>query len=147
MSSIRLIKVGMVRDEATPSKAGPIGRPADVVGFLRAMDFATSDRESFVVVHLSGRNAPISVEVVSTGTLNASLVHPREVFKAAILANAASIILAHNHPSGDATPSRDNLELTKRLQEAGKLIGIEVLDHIIVTPDGESLSFKERGLF
>jgi len=103
------------------------------------------DREHFLVVHLDARNRPLTYETVSIGCLSASIVHPREVFKAAILANAASMILAHNHPSGDITPSREDLELTERLVKAGELLGIEVKDHIIIGQDGY-LSLKERGL-
>jgi len=103
------------------------------------------DREHFVVVSLTTKNRVISIETVSIGSLNSSLVHPREIFKNAIRLSAAAIILAHNHPSGDPNPSREDLEVTKRLVEAGKLIGIEVLDHIIIGVDAYT-SFKEQGL-
>jgi DNA repair protein RadC len=86
----------------------------------------------------------IAYHEVSRGTLDATLVHPREVFKAALLSNAASIILTHNHPSGDPTPSPDDHQLTRRLVDAGRLIGVEVLDHIIVG-DGRYFSFREGG--
>ena len=79
------------------------------------------------------------------GSLNASIVHPREVMKCAILNNAASIIVGHNHPSGDPTPSREDIEVTKRLAEAGKILGIDVLDHVIVTYTGKNVSLKEKG--
>ncbi len=79
------------------------------------------------------------------GSLNGNLVHPREVFKSAVLSNAAGIILAHNHPSGDPSPSRENLELTRRLCDAGKIMGIEILDNLVVG-DGRALSFKEACL-
>ena len=93
-------------------------------------------RERFAVMHLNGRNQCTGFNIVSIGTLNASLVHPREVFHAAILASAAAIILCHNHPSGDLSPSKEDIALTKRLCEAGKLLGIKVVDHVIVTADG-----------
>lgn len=84
---------------------------------------------------------------MSQGSLNQSIVHPRETFKAAILANAAAVILAHNHPSGDTAPSREDREITRRLQEAGELLGIKVLDHVIVATDsGNYLSYVESGL-
>ena len=89
----------------------------------------------------------IGYHQVSRGSLDATSMHPREVFKAAVLANAASIVLVHNHPSGDPTPSRDDLDLTKRLKDAGELLGIEVLDHIIIGHDGQFVSFKEQGRF
>ena len=94
---------------------------------------------------LDARNRPIGCNTVSVGSLSASIVHPREVFKFAILANASSIILAHNHPSGDVSPSQDDKELTRRIVEAGTLMGIDVLDHLIVG-NGDFLSMKERGL-
>ncbi len=103
-------------------------------------------KEHFKLVLLNTRNLLVGIVSVSTGTLSASLVHPREVFKDAIRHSAASVAIAHNHPSGDVTPSEEDLQLTKRLVQAGKLLGIEVLDHIIVG-DGEAIfSFKERGL-
>ena len=82
---------------------------------------------------------------MSVGSLSASIVHPREVFKFAILANAASIVLAHNHPSGDTTPSSEDVELPRRLRDAGELLGIAVLDHVVVT-EWTYLSFRKRGL-
>ncbi len=102
-------------------------------------------KEHFVVLYLNARNQLIHKETVSIGTLNASLIHPREVFKSAIDCLAASVILAHNHPSGSAEPSEDDLEVTKRLKEAGKILGIEVLDHVIVTKNAY-FSLKEKSL-
>jgi len=98
--------------------------------------------EVFAILCLSTKHRVIAYHEVSRGTLDATLVHPREVFKAALLSNAASIILTHNPPSGDPTPSPDDHHLTRRLVDAGKLIGVEVLDHIIVG-DGCYFSFKE----
>ena len=113
---------------------------AKMLGYLKKLD-----REHFLTVHLDTRNMVLGIETVSIGSLNYSLVHPREVFKAAILMNSASIILVHNHPSGALTPSEEDISLTKRMAEAGRLIGIEVLDHVIVTKDGH-LSLKEKRL-
>lgn len=101
------------------------------------------NKEHFYLISLNSRNH--SVSEISLGTLNANLVHPREVFSEAIKSKAASVILVHNHPSGDPEPSEDDLEITKRLVESGKILGIEVVDHIIVTKSS-FLSFKERGL-
>ena len=106
-----------------------------------------ADREHFLTLHLNSRNVCTSIDVVSIGTLNSSLVHPREVFKTAILNGAASIILAHNHPSGDVTPSREDIDLTKRMAQSGDILGIEILDHIIFAPSGRFLSMKEANLF
>ena len=99
-----------------------------------------------MVFYLDTRNQEIKRETISMGTLNANLVHPREVFEPAIKNNAAQIIVAHNHPSGDAEPSADDLAITKKLAEAGKILGIEVLDHVIVATD-KFLSLKEKGIF
>jgi len=100
-------------------------------------------KEHFYIIALNSRNH--SIAEVSVGSLDASIVHPREVFSEAIKNKAASVIFAHNHPSGDSEPSEDDLAITKRLVEAGKILGIEVVDHIIATKD-KFLSFKEQGL-
>ena len=94
------------------------------------------DREHFVVFHLDARNRMVSREVISVGSLMASLVHPREVFKGALLASAAAIVCGHNHPSGNAAVSQEDVAITKRLIDAGRILGIEVLDHVIVGPAG-----------
>ena len=100
--------------------------------------------EVFAILCLSTKRHVIAYHEVSRGTLDGTLVHPREVFKAAILANAAAIIVAHVHPSGDPTPSPDDIHLTRQLVAAGCLLGIEILDHIIVG-DGRYVSFRETG--
>ena len=103
-------------------------------------------KEHFWVIGLSTRNAIQYIDLVSLGTLNASLVHPREVFRFSILKAVSSIILSHNHPSGNAEPSEEDLKITRRLVEAGKIIGIEVLDHIVIGDRDSFYSFKERGI-
>ena len=95
-------------------------------------ELGQADREHFMVLHLNSKNMLLAKETISIGSLNASIVHPREVFKGAVMHGSAAIILAHNHPSGDTTPSREDKELTSRLCAAGDLLGIRVLDHIIV---------------
>ena len=102
------------------------------------------DREEFWCLHLDTKNKLIGYEVVSVGSLNSSIVHPREVFKGLLLNNAAAVIFAHNHPSGDPTPSYEDKEITTRLKAAGELLGIRVLDHLIVG-DGCYCSFADRG--
>ncbi len=102
-------------------------------------------KEHFFVISLDTRNNFIGIDDISIGTLTASLVHPRETFESAIKRHAAHIIIAHNHPSGDTEPSEDDLKITKRLVEAGKIMGIEVLDHLIIT-ERKYLSFKEKYL-
>lgn len=101
-------------------------------------------REVVLVMMLNTKNVVTAVHIAHIGSLNSSIVHPREVFQAAILNNAASIIVAHQHPSGDPTPSREDINVTKRLVEAGTIIGIEVLDHVIVGY-GKYFSLKEKG--
>ena len=102
-------------------------------------------KENFVMLSLDTRNNLVKISDISVGTLNASVVHPREVFKEAVQASAAQIIIAHNHPSGSPEPSPEDVALTRRLEEAAKIFGIELLDHIIVTQDKFS-SLKEQGL-
>lgn len=118
--------------------------PQDVCSFVME-DMCYLDREHFRVVILNTKNQVLAVETISVGSLNSSLVHPREVFKPAVLRSAAAVILLHNHPSGDATPSGEDIEITRRLAEAGKIIGIDVLDHIIIG-DHVFTSLKERAL-
>ncbi|QWU15092.1 RadC family protein [Paenibacillus sophorae] len=102
-------------------------------------------KEHFVCLFLNTKNHVIAQETLSMGSLNASIVHPREVFRAAIKCSSASIICAHNHPSGDPTPSPEDISLTRRLLEAGEIVGIDVLDHLIIGDDG-FVSMKEQGL-
>jgi len=108
-------------------------------------DLRDHKKEHFVIFYLDSRNQEIKREIISVGSLNANLVHPREVFEPAVRNLAAQIILAHNHPSGDPEPSEDDLEITKRLVEAGKILGIEIVDHIVITKTG-FMSFKEKNL-
>jgi DNA repair protein RadC len=108
-------------------------------------DLRDHKKEHFVIFYLDSRNQEIKREIISVGSLNANLVHPREVFEPAVRHLAAQIALAHNHPSGDPEPSEDDLEITKRLTEAGKILGIEVIDHIIVVKN-DFFSFKNKGL-
>ena len=102
-------------------------------------------KEHFLVLSLDTRNHLINTQTISIGSLDSSIVHPREVFKEAISSTAASVIFAHNHPSGDPTPSEDDIKLTKRLVEAGEILGIEVLDHIIIC-DKDYISMKSKNL-
>jgi len=101
--------------------------------------------ENFLVLSFNSRNKMISADVISLGTLTSSQVHPRETYLSAIKNHAAKIIIAHNHPSGEVSPSDDDIRITKRLEEAGKLLGIELIDHIIVTQE-KYFSFKDEGL-
>jgi len=107
--------------------------------------FRDRRREYFVTLLLDGKNRIILEEQISEGSLNQSIVHPREVFSRAVKESAAAVILVHNHPSGDPAPSREDREITRRLKEAGEVLGIRVLDHIIIG-DGSYFSFVEQGL-
>lgn len=117
--------------------------PEDVWHELK--DIRDNKKEHFVVFYLDSRNQEVKREVVSIGSLNANLVHPREVFEPAIRHTAAQIIVAHNHPSGDTEPSEEDLAITKRLCEAGKILGIELLDHVVVARNS-FVSLKEKGV-
>ena len=108
-------------------------------------DLRDHKKEHFVIFYLDSRNQEIKREIISVGSLNANLVHPREVFEPAVRHLAAQIVLAHNHPSGDPEPSEDDLEITKRLVETGEILGIKVVDHIIITKTG-FISFKDKNL-
>ena len=119
--------------------------PEDVAAVVRSQ-LKGKKKEHFLVLCLDTRNRLIDHKLVSIGSLDTSIVHPREVFKEAISSCAASVIFAHNHPSGDPEPSREDVELTKRLAKAGEIIGIAVLDHIIVC-DKSHLSLKAKNLF
>ena len=118
--------------------------PADAAALLMA-DLRYAMQEEFRILILDSKNQLLKMETITVGTVNASLVHPREVFRPAILQPCAGIILAHNHPSGDPTPSREDLEVTKQLVAAGTVLGIPVLDHVVIG-DGRFVSFQERGL-
>lgn len=119
--------------------------PEDVVALVRSR-LKGKKKEYFLALLLDTRNQLIRVAEISVGSLDSSIVHPREVFKEAVAASAASVIFAHNHPSGDPEASEDDINLTKRLAEAGEIMGIDVLDHIIIG-EQKYLSLKREGLF
>ncbi len=120
-----------------------VSSPQDVVKVIEKR-IADEDREVFLVLCLNTKNKVVAIHRAHVGSINASIVHPREVFKSAILNNAASIIVAHNHPSGQSVPSPEDFEVTKRLVKAGEIIGIEVLDHIVIGRN-EYTSLKSQG--
>jgi DNA repair protein RadC len=113
---------------------------ADMFSFLHH-----ETKEHFIALHLNSKNRLLCLEIVSTGSLNASIVHPKEVYKSALLSSAAAIVFVHNHPSGDPAPSREDIELTSRLREASELLGIRLLDHVIIGTD-RHYSFADQGL-
>ncbi|WP_339279108.1 JAB domain-containing protein [Paenibacillus sp. FSL W8-1187] len=142
---IEIVTLRMVRERTAMFYAQrKINQPGNAAEIFRQF-IGDCDRESFCILCLNTKNEPTALHQVSSGTLNASLVHPRETFKLAILANSASIIACHNHPSGNPSPSQEDVELTERLRDTGALIGIELLDHIVLG-DGTYVSMKERGL-
>ncbi len=122
-----------------------ISTPEDVVALCSAQ-LRGQDREHFWCLALNTKNQLLKMEEVSIGSLNASIVHPRELFKAAVRVSAASIVLVHNHPSGDPTPSGADVQLTRRLVKAGDVLGIEVLDHVVIGDGGEHSSLRDLGL-
>ncbi len=142
---IPIYRVSLVREGKLPCYADRLRSAATASTILHTY-LADVDREHFVILLLDQKNQVIGVNTVSMGSLTASIVHPREVFKAAILSNAASLICGHNHPSGDPQPSKEDRTLTTRLVEAGKLLGIAVLDHIIIGGEGRFFSFADEGL-
>lgn len=137
-------ELGKRQDLEPELKDFDIKDPQSVVKAIRA-SIKDKAKEHFKLILLNPRNKIIGISTISIGTLNASLVHPREVFKDAIMHNAYSVVIAHNHPSGDSEPSEDDLMITKRLVEAGKILDIKVTDHIIITKNGY-FSFKEKNL-
>ena len=121
-----------------------ISSPRDVADYIeQVFKLSIQAEEVMVMLVLDTKNKVVGAFEVSRGSLNSSIVHPREVFKRALLLNGASIIVAHNHPSGDTTPSREDVNVTKRLVEGGNILGINVLDHIIIGDNGRYRSFKE----
>jgi len=133
-------RLSLFTDDARPT----IGGPRDVANLLMP-DLRYLKKETLKAILLSTKNHVLAIKTISVGDLSSSIVHPREVFQDAVIASAASIIVAHNHPSGDPTPSAEDVAVTKRLVSAGEILGIDVLDHIVIG-DGVFASLKERGL-
>ena len=144
MHKINIVKIRLVKDSKHEYRKDALDKPKDVASFVRKL-LRNIDREVFGVINIDSSNKINSVNFVSAGSLSSTLTHPREVFKSSILANAASVILFHNHPSGRVNYSNDDLEVTKLLVKSGEILGITVLDHVIVGDEG-FLSFTEEGL-
>jgi DNA repair protein RadC len=138
------VELGRRVTSLAPGERTVIRTPDDVVALLMPR-FRYETKESFIAVLLSTKNHVLKTPVISVGSLNASIVHPRELFREAINASAASVILAHNHPSGDPAPSPEDISLTRKLVEVGKLLDIPVLDHVVLG-DGKYISLKEQGI-
>ncbi|MCK9593836.1 MAG: hypothetical protein M0Q91_17690 [Methanoregula sp.] len=139
---LRIVKIpGSVHEELSPDR---VTDPESVLPWIKPI--AGMDQEHFICLTLNGAGAVIANRVITIGLLNHALVHPREVFRGAITDNAASVIVAHNHPSGSLEPSGQDIAITTQLKEAGSIIGIQLVDHIIITPGGKFVSMRERGL-
>ena len=142
---VDIVSLKVVKESSILYGNRKISSPSDAVDIGRIM-IDGSDREKLLLCCLNTKNEPNSLNIVSIGSLNSSIVHPREVFKLAILSNSASIILFHNHPSGDTNPSKEDINITKRIKEAGKIIGIDLIDHIILGDNERYTSLKEKGI-
>ena len=140
---INIVSIKMVKESSFLYQTRQILSPNDAYEMIKEK-LEGLDREQFIIACLNTKNEPTNISVVSVGSLNKAIVHPREVFKTAILSNAASIMAFHNHPSGETTPSQQDIQLTNRLYEAGELLGIKLLDHLIIG-DNSFTSLKEKG--
>ena len=140
---INIVSIKMVKEASFLYQTRTISSPKDAYEMIKEQ-LEGLDREQFIIACLNTKNEPTNITVVSVGSLNKAIVHPREIFKTAILSNAASIMAFHNHPSGEITPSQQDIQLTNRLYEAGELLGIKLLDHLIIG-DGTFTSLKEKG--
>ena len=128
---INIVSIKMVKESSFLYQTRQILSPNDAYEMIKEQ-LEGLDREQFIIACLNTKNEPTNITVVSVGSINKAIVHPREVFKTAILSNAASIMAFHNHPSGETTPSQQDIQLTNRLYEAGELLGIKLLDHLII---------------
>lgn len=145
MYHIPTVKVQLVRDGSISAEDRPVIRSADDVASVMEPIVSLLAEERFYVLLLNTKNRVNGIHEVSVGSLNATVVHPREIFKAAILSNSAAVILVHNHPSGDPTPSPEDCHLTEQIAKAGKVLDIPVLDHVIMG-DHRYTSLKEKGV-
>ena len=146
MTRINFYTLKMVKEDSVPYEVPVIKSPAEAYQAAKQLlALHEEPEEHFCIICLNAKNKIVGVHTISIGTVNATIVHPREVFKAAMLNNASAIICLHNHPSGDPEPSREDIETTRRLVEAGEIMGIKVLDHVIIGGQ-RYLSMKEKCL-
>lgn len=143
-NALTIVRLQVVKEEVEYYGSKKVQSPKDLEEVVRKF-IGDADREVFLAVNLSSANKINSIHVVSIGSLNQSIVHPRECFKAALLCNAQAVVFAHNHPSGEVIPSLEDKQLTAGLKQAGQLIGIKVLDHVIVGDKGY-FSFQENNI-
>lgn len=146
MDKIFDVKIQLIKEKSALYSKSIIQCPEDAAMIISQYMEGT-DRETFIALLLNTKHRVIAINTISIGVLDRSMVHPREVFKAAILGNAKSIIIAHNHPSGDVAPSNEDISITKKLMKVGKLLEIPVQDHIIVDSMGlKHMSLREYGV-
>jgi len=142
--NIDIVSVKLVKEKIGYYGTRNVRNPEELAAVVRRF-LKNSDREVFLAINLNTQNAINSIHIVSMGSVDSSLVHPREVFKSAILSNASSIALAHCHPSGNLNPSQDDINITEKLIQCGEILGIKVIDHIII-PDNQYTSFREQNI-
>ncbi len=145
LKRVDIVNLKLIREKSILALS-KIESPEEAHRLFRRFIGSESDRELFVLLCLDIKNRPTALQVIAIGTLDSMLIHPREVYKTAILANAASIICAHWHPSGDPDPSPEDVKVTHRLAQAGELLGIQLLDHLILGADDDYLSLREYGV-
>ena len=142
LESISIVRIKLIKEKGAYYSAKSITNPGELASVARRF-LDNTDREVFLTVNFSTANTINSIHIVSIGSLDRAIVHPREVFKAAILSNASSIALVHNHPSGRLIPSQEDIDITRKLVQCGEILSIKVIDHIIVSDD-QHLSFAEQ---
>ncbi|MDU2197340.1 MAG: JAB domain-containing protein [Peptostreptococcaceae bacterium] len=140
---VGIVSLKLVKESIVLYETRKIRSPYDAYKLIKNF-LIDSDREKFVVACLDTKNQPVNISVVSIGSVNSAIVHPREVFKVAMLSNASKIICFHNHPSGNLKCSKEDENITNRLKECGEILGIELVDHIIVGDNDTYFSFKEN---
>lgn len=141
---VSIIKTSIIKERNMLYGARQISTPILAAGLAKDL-FTNADREMLIVASLDSKCNPLSLEIAAIGNVNTCIVSPREVFKHAIVSNAVHIMIFHNHLSGDCTPSREDISITKRLIEAGEMLGIPLLDHLIIGDDSAFLSLREEG--
>ena len=140
---VGIVSLKLVKESSVLYETRKISSPYDAYKLIKNF-LIDSDREKFVVACLDTKNQPVNISVVSIGSVSSTIVHPREVFKVAMLSNASKIICFHNHPSGNLKCSKEDENITNRLKECGEILGIELVDHIIVGDNNTYFSFKEN---
>ena len=141
-----MYRVKLVKDNDVEYNVKSIASPGDLLQLAKVFDLEDEPVEKFCMIALNTKNKPLAHFVVHVGTVNSSLVHPRDVFQRAILCNASAIVLVHNHPSGVVKPSKDDIETTNRIKQGGDILGIKVLDHLILGEGDDYYSFVENDL-